>query len=69
MTLGEDITHPKTIRIFENLENRFREVHKDKYDYSKSIYLGTHQKIEIRCNKHQEYFWQTPDLCYQTHQK
>ena len=61
MTLGKDITHPKSIRIFENLEARFREVHKDKYDYSKSIYLGMHQKIEIWCNKHQEYFWQTPD--------
>lgn len=61
MTLGKDITHFNAVRIFENLEARFREVHKDKYDYSKSIYLGMHQKIEIWCNKHQEYFWQTPD--------
>jgi len=61
MTLGKDITHFNAVRIFENLEDRFREVHKDKYDYSKSIYLGMQQKIEIWCNKHQEYFWQTPD--------
>lgn len=34
-------------------------VHGNRYDYSKSIYLGTRKKISIICNKHGE-FWQTP---------
>ena len=29
-----------------------KEVHGDKYDYSQSIYSGSHSKIKIICNKH-----------------
>ena len=36
-----------------------REVHGDKYDYSKINYIGTHTKICIICPEHGE-FWQTP---------
>lgn len=36
-----------------------REVHGDKYDYSKSVYNGSETKTCIICKKHGE-FWQTP---------
>ena len=36
-----------------------REIHGDKYDYSKIEYKGAHTKICIICPKHGE-FWQTP---------
>lgn len=32
--------------------NQFREVHGDRYDYSKSVYNGMAEKITIRCRKH-----------------
>lgn len=34
-----------------------KEIHGDKYDYSKSVYLGANEKIEIICPKHGS-FWQ-----------
>lgn len=37
-----------------------RIVHGDKYDYSKAVYKGTHEKICIICPKHGE-FWQEPN--------
>ena len=39
--------------------NRAREVHGDKYDYSKANYVRTHTKVCIICPEHGE-FWQTP---------
>ena len=36
------------------------EVHKDKYDYSKTEYINAHIKVCIICNEHGE-FWQTPN--------
>jgi hypothetical protein len=36
-------------------------VHGDMYDYSKVEYINAKTKVEIFCNKHQEYFTQTPD--------
>lgn len=36
-----------------------RAVHGDKYDYSKSVYKDSHEKIEIICPKHGS-FWQAP---------
>lgn len=38
--------------------NQAREVHKDKYDYSKVDYKGAHEKVCIICPEHGE-FWQT----------
>ena len=60
MILGE-ISNKKSKNKFNKLEDSFREVHKDKYDYSKAIYKGMCIKIEIWCNIHREYFWQTPE--------
>jgi len=31
---------------------RARSVHKDKYDYSSSVYLGRHEKLDVRCPSH-----------------
>ena len=39
---------------------RARMVHKDKYDYSKSVYKGTLVKLCITCPIHGE-FWQSPE--------
>jgi hypothetical protein len=38
---------------------RAKNIYGDKYDYSKSIFLGTSKKIEIICPKHGS-FWQLP---------
>lgn len=37
-----------------------QKVHKDKYDYSKTIYINNHTKVEVFCNTCQEYFFVTP---------
>ena len=37
-----------------------KKIHGNKYDYSKTIYIGAKEKIEILCPIHGE-FWQTPD--------
>lgn len=36
------------------------QVHNNKYDYSKVVYIGAKDKVEIICPKH-GLFWQTPD--------
>lgn len=47
-------------RTLEEFITRAREVHGDKYDYSKAEYKGVHTKICIICPKHGE-FWQEPN--------
>lgn len=47
-------------RTLSDFIERAREVHGDKYDYSKAVYRGSHTKICIICPKHGE-FWQEPD--------
>ena len=42
---------------------RFRSVHGDKYDYSKVVFTRMRDKVCIICPKHGE-FWQTPDKHY-----
>jgi hypothetical protein len=39
---------------------RAKAIHGDKYDYSRSIYLGQGIPFEIGCNKCGQWFWQTP---------
>lgn len=48
----------KRLTICDCIE-RFREIHGDKYDYSKMDYINTRTKICIICPEHGE-FWQTP---------
>ena len=43
----------------EEFIERAREVHGDKYDYSKSVYVNYITKVEIICPKHGS-FWQQP---------
>ena len=43
----------------ESFITEAREVHGDKYDYSKIEYINNHTKVCIICPKHGE-FWQTP---------
>ena len=50
--------------LFQKKYNEFieqaKEVHGDKYDYSKVEYINANTKVCIICPKHGE-FWQTPD--------
>ena len=43
----------------EEFIRKAREIHGDKYDYSKSVYKGYHNKVLITCPKHGD-FWQLP---------
>ena len=43
----------------EEFIKRAKEIHGNRYDYSKANYTGTHNKICIICPEHGE-FWQTP---------
>lgn len=47
-------------KAFNTLEERFRYVHKDMYDYSECVYLNSDTKIKIYCTKHKLYFETTP---------
>lgn len=44
----------------EEFIKRAKEIHSDKYDYFKTIYVNSFTKVEIFCKECQEYFWQTP---------
>lgn len=61
MKLDESVTSIKSIKHFENLENRFNIIHKNKYDYSKVIYLNNKTNITIICKKHNIIFKQKPN--------
>ena len=41
----------------EEFINKAKELHGDKYDYSKVTYVGAHTKVCIKCREHGE-FWQ-----------
>ena len=43
----------------ESFIQKAKEIHSDKYDYSKVEYIGSQTKICIICPKHGE-FWQRP---------
>lgn len=44
----------------ETLLKEFRVVHKDRYNYSKVVYVNSTTKIEIICNKCERSFFQIP---------
>lgn len=44
---------------WEEVLKKIKKVHGNKYDYSKSIYKGVNNKIEIICHEHGS-FWMTP---------
>ena len=49
----------KGVRL-KNVLNSFKQIHGNKYDYSKVIYVNAHIKVEIICKKHGSFF-QTPE--------
>lgn len=51
------MTRRKSTQIFIK---EAREVHGDRYDYSKAIYINCKEKVEIVCPKHGS-FWQAPN--------
>jgi hypothetical protein len=46
----------------EEFIKRSVEKHGDAYGYDKVVHVNSTTKVEIFCNKHQEYFWQTPKI-------
>lgn len=55
---GREIYFKEMRKIrFQSFLNETAKKHNNKYDYSKSIYLGSHDDIEIGCPIH-GYFWQ-----------
>lgn len=47
--------------MFNSFVSKCKELHGDKYDYSKVVYENSHKKVCIICPEHGE-FWQTPSL-------
>lgn len=59
MRLGEGITNKVIIRSFNSLPEKLWVKHKDRFDYSKAVYLGMESVFEIICPEHGS-FLQTP---------
>lgn len=59
MKLHTGVVHKTALKAFENLEQKFREVHGDTYDYSDVLYKNNNTKIDIKCYIHGT-FKQTP---------
>jgi hypothetical protein len=57
---GVEISHIKTTKTTANFIEQVKIVHKSKYDYSESVYVGAHIKINIICPTH-GMFEQTPN--------
>lgn len=56
---GIESRSKKNALTTEEFINKAKEIHGDKYDYSKVEYINNHTKVCIICPKHGE-FWQTP---------
>lgn len=44
----------------EQVLGQLREIHGDKFDFSKSVYVDTHTKIEVYCKEHNYTFFPVP---------
>ena len=55
-----DKTRERCVSTKEGFIKKVKEIHKDKYDYSKVHYVNSKTKVCIICPKHGE-FWQTPN--------
>jgi len=60
MILHKKVTNKLSIKNFYTLEERFNRIHKNKYDYSKAIYINARTNITIVCKTHGD-FTNTPD--------
>lgn len=56
---GDESTAAKKTGTTEDFVQKAREVHGDRYDYSRVEYKSSHEKVEIVCAKHGS-FWQSP---------
>lgn len=61
---GFDLVHDKNRVLVDDFIKKAKEVHGDKYDYSKVVYKSSRENVCIICPEHGE-FWQTPSnhLC------
>ena len=55
MQICKSVTNIKSIRYFNELAANFNSVHKNKYDYSKVIFINSRTKIKIICPIHGEF--------------
>jgi very-short-patch-repair endonuclease len=55
---GQIVTNIKQTLTTEDFLERAKKVHGDLYDYSKTVYVGIYEKIEIICKKHGSFFIQ-----------
>ncbi len=62
MKLHPTATYSLTIKKFNTLEERFRKVHGDAFDYEDVVYSGARDKVKIRCKIHNSLFEMTPNL-------
>lgn len=56
---GIEVSKEKQRLSDEEFLRRMKELYKDKYDFSSSVYINTDTKIKCMCHIHGE-FWQTP---------
>lgn len=52
---------------FQEFLSRSKEIHGDKYDYSKVVYNNSYTKVEIYCKQCGKYFWQPPETHLRKH--
>lgn len=57
---GKRIRNTVTQKAANSFIGKAKQIHKDKYDYSKVKYIDAHTKVCIICPEHGE-FWQTPN--------
>lgn len=55
MTLHPSITDTRTINNFKTLEQEYHKIHNNKYDYTKTIYTRSTDKITITCPTHGDF--------------
>lgn len=56
---GDESAAAKRTRTTQDFVREAREVHGDRYDYSRVEYKSSHEKVEICCAEHGS-FWQSP---------
>ncbi len=56
---GDESAATKRTRTTQEFVQEAREVHGDRYDYSRVEYKSSHEKVEIGCTEHGS-FWQSP---------
>lgn len=63
---GKETYSSKLTLSLEDFINRSKQIHDNKYDYSKVVYLNSSSAVEIICPEHGP-FWQTPNSHIRKH--